>query len=74
MTTMIAPGTITTELLEHADGRPIAYVDATGVVVFAYQEPNGTYVVDICTRDDTAAGRLQLMLDGHPLCPAGLVP
>ena len=34
--------TITTELLVHADGRPIAYIDATAVAVFAYQQPNST--------------------------------
>lgn len=44
--------TITTELIEHADGRPVACVDATAVAVFAYQEPDGTYVIDIYTRDD----------------------
>jgi hypothetical protein len=61
------PATITAELLEHADGRPVAYVDATGVAVFACQQPDGTYVIDICTRDDTADGRLRLLLDGQPL-------
>jgi hypothetical protein len=74
------PVTITAELLEHADGRPVAYIDATGVAVFACQQPDGTYVIDICTRDDTADGRLRLLLDGQPLldtpggdreCPAG---
>ena len=52
----LIPATITTELLEHADGRPVAYIDATAVAVFAYQEPDGTYVIDICTRDDIADG------------------
>jgi hypothetical protein len=61
------PVTITAELLEHADGRPVAYIDATGVAVFACQQPDGTYVIDICTRDDTAGGRLRLLLDGQPL-------
>jgi hypothetical protein len=61
------PATITAELLEHADGRPVAYIDATGVVVFARQEYDGTYVIDICTRDDDADGRLRLLLDGQPL-------
>ncbi len=74
------PATIAAELLEHADGRPVAYIDATGIAVFACQQPDGTYVVDICTRDDTADGRLRLFLDGQPLldtpggdreCPAG---
>jgi len=59
--------TITAELLEHADGRPVAYIDATGVAVFASQQPDGTYVIDICTRDDTATGRLRLLLDGQPI-------
>ena len=72
------PATITAELLEHADGRPVAYIDVTGIAVFACQQPDGTYVIDICTRDDTADGRLRLLLDGQPLlgttgseaCPA----
>jgi hypothetical protein len=59
--------TITAELLEHADGRPVAYIDATAVAVFACQQPDGTYVIHICTRDDTADGRLRLLLDGQPL-------
>ncbi|HUZ52508.1 MAG TPA: hypothetical protein VMU94_08255 [Streptosporangiaceae bacterium] len=59
--------TITTELMEHADGWPVAYIDATAIIVFAYQEPDGTYVIDIHTRDDTACGRLRLVLDGEPL-------
>ena len=64
------PATITAELLEHADGRPVAYIDATAVAVFACQQPDGTYVIDICTRDDSAEGRLRLLLDGQPLLPA----
>ena len=61
------PATITAELLDHADGGPVAYIDATGVAVFARQEHDGTYVIDICTRDDSAEGRLRLLLDGEPL-------
>lgn len=61
------PATITTELMQHADGRPVAYIDATAVAVFAYQQPDGTYVIDICTRDDTTTGRLCLLVDGEPL-------
>ena len=61
------PATITAEVLEHADGRPVAYIDATAVAVFACQQPDGTYVIDICTREDTADGRLRLLLDGQPL-------
>jgi hypothetical protein len=63
----LVPATITTELMEHADGRPIAYVDATAVAIFAYQQPGGTYTVEICTRDDIAPGCLRLLLDGTPL-------
>jgi len=59
--------TITTELLEHADGRSIAYIDATAIAVFAYQQPDGTYVIEICTREDIAPGRLRLLLDDGPL-------
>jgi hypothetical protein len=61
------PVTITAEVLEHADGRPVAYIDATAVAVFACQQRDGTYVIDIRTRDDTASGRLRLLLDGQPL-------
>ncbi len=63
----LVPATIAVDVMEHADGRPIAYTDATSIVVFVYQEPDGTYVIDICTRDDTARGRLLLLLDGQPL-------
>jgi hypothetical protein len=63
----LIPATITTELIEHADGRPVAYVDATDVAVFAYQEPDGTYVIEICTRDDIPTGRLGVLLDGSSL-------
>lgn len=63
----LAPATITAELIEHADGRPIAYTDATSVVVFVYQEPDGTSVIDIYTRDETAYGRLRVVVDGQPL-------
>ena len=61
------PATITAELMEHADGRPVAYVDATAIAIFTYQQSGGTYVIDIHTRDDTASGRLRLLLDGQPL-------
>ncbi len=61
------PATITTELIEHTDGRPIAYIDATAVAVFAWQHLDGTYVIDIYTRDDTVTGRLRLLLDGEPM-------
>jgi hypothetical protein len=61
------PATITTELIEHADGRPVAYIDATAVAVFAYQEPDGAYVIHICTRDDIPLGRLGVLVDGNPL-------
>jgi hypothetical protein len=63
----LVPATITTELMEHADGRPVAYVDATVVAVFVCQQADGTYVVDICTRDDTVPGQLSLFLDGESL-------
>jgi hypothetical protein len=53
--------------MEHADGRPVAYVDAAAVAIFAYQQPDGTDVIDIHTRDDTADGRLRLLLDSKPL-------
>jgi hypothetical protein len=58
---------ITTELLAHADGRPIAYIDASVIAVFAYQERDGTYIMEICTRDDIPSERLHLFLDGNSL-------
>jgi len=61
------PVTVTVELMEDAAGCPIAYTDATAVVVFVYQQPGGTYVIDIHARDDTAAGRVLVLLDGQPL-------
>ncbi len=63
----VISATITTELLTHADGRPIAYIDATAVAVFAYQQADGAYVIDISTRDDVAPRQLRLFLDGEPL-------
>jgi hypothetical protein len=66
----VIPATITTELMEHADGRPVAYVDATAVAIFAYQEPDGTFAVEICTRHDIPAQRLSVLLDGHALSRA----
>lgn len=64
------PSTITTELIRHADGRPVAYIDATAIAVFAYQHPDGSYVIDICTRQHIPAGQLRLLLDGDPLTAA----
>jgi hypothetical protein len=63
----LIPVTITAEVLEQADGRPVAYIDATAVAFFAYQQPDGAFIIDIYTRDDTASGRLRLLLDGEPL-------
>ena len=67
---IVYSATITTELLEHADGRPIAYIDATAIAVFAYQQPDGTYVIDISTRDDIPQRQLRLLLDGGLLLRA----
>jgi hypothetical protein len=61
------PSTITAELMQHADGRAIAYIDATAIAVFTYQQPDGTYVIDIRTRHDITCSRLRLVLDGQPL-------
>jgi hypothetical protein len=63
----VVSANITTELLAHTDGRPIAYVDATAVAVFAYQQPDGTYVIEVCIRDDIPEEGLRLLLDGSPL-------
>ncbi|HCU97412.1 MAG TPA: hypothetical protein DHU96_33770 [Actinobacteria bacterium] len=59
--------TITTELMEHADGRPVVYIGATTLAVFTYQQPDGTYVIDIHIRDDIPCGRLRLLFDGESL-------
>jgi hypothetical protein len=47
--------------------KAIAYIDATAVAVFAYQHADGTYVVDICMRDDIPEEGPRLLLDGGPL-------
>jgi hypothetical protein len=65
---------ITTEAMEHADGRPVAYVDATAVAIFAYQEPDGTYVIKIYTRDDIPSRRLSVLLDDRSLLRAPTSP
>lgn len=64
------PATITAEVMEHADGRPVAYIDATGVVVFVWQEADGSYVVEVHTRDAIACRRPRLLLDGQLLAEA----
>jgi hypothetical protein len=61
-----APSTITTELIRHTDGGPVAYIDAA-VAVFAYQQANGSHVIEITTRERIPAGQLRLLLDGDPL-------
>ena len=67
------PATITTELIEHADGRSIAYIDATAIAVFTYQEPDGSYIIDICTRGDISE-QTHVLLDGSPLIQQGNLP
>lgn len=62
-----ASANITTELIAHADGRAVAYIDATSVVIFVYQEDDGSYVISVYTRDDSVDGRLCLRLDGQPI-------
>ncbi len=61
----MTPPTITTELIERTDGSPVAYIDATAVAVFAYERPDGSYLIDVYTRNDSAGARLRL--DGQPL-------
>ena len=57
---------VTVELMEHADGRPVVYVDATGIAVFIQRSRDGTYVVDICTRDHTGE-QMHVLLDSVPV-------
>jgi hypothetical protein len=73
MSSVAIPAPIGTYMIEHTDGRPVAYVDATGLTVFTYQQPDGTYVVEVFTRDNTAAHGLRLSLDGC-LMDTGGVP
>jgi hypothetical protein len=61
------PVTITAEMMTAADGRPVAYIDATAVAVFTYQDPRGVHVIDIHLREDIPPGRLRLLLNGQPL-------
>lgn len=67
------PATITAEVMEHADGRPVAYVDATGIAVFTCQQRDGTYIVDICTRDQTGE-QTCVLLDGRLLAQRSRLP
>ncbi len=53
-------------LIEHAGGRAVAYIDATAIAVFTYQDTDGTYVIDICTRVNCSR-QTRVLLDGHPL-------
>jgi hypothetical protein len=52
------------------DGRPVAYIDASAVAVFAHPQPDGSYVVEICAREDITDRRLHLLLDGAQLLRA----
>ena len=63
---LAVPTTVTVELIEHADGRPVAYIDATGIAVFVHQLRDGAYIVDICTRDRTGE-QMRVLLDGMPV-------
>ncbi len=63
---LAVPTTATVELIEHADGRPVAYIDATGIAVFVQQLTDGAYIVDICTRDRTGE-QMSVLLDGAPV-------
>jgi len=67
MRVLFVPVPITARLLAHTDGRPIAYTDATAVVVFVYQDRSGVFTVDIHTRHPAADGRLRVLLDERPL-------
>ena len=67
--------TMTTDLIEHAHGDPVASADAAAIAVFVHQSPAGSFVIDIYTRDDTER-RVRLLLDGELRCaaPPGKVP
>lgn len=62
------PAVITAEVMRDAGGHPVAYIDATGIAVFTYQQRNGTYIVDINTRDPSSH-RMHVLLDGQLLNP-----
>lgn len=62
------PARITTEVFQHSNGHPVAYTDATGVAVFTYQDPDGVYVIDVCTRDGTGEATC-IVFDGVPATP-----
>jgi hypothetical protein len=64
MTPATTADTIGAYMMEHADGRPIAYVDAAGLAVYTYQQPDGAYTVEVYTHDDATADRLRLLVDG----------
>jgi hypothetical protein len=50
--------------MKHADGRPVAYINATAVALFACQQPDSTYITHICARADISPGKLRVYLDG----------
>lgn len=59
---------ITTDVLERTDGQPVGLIDADQVVTFVQQTSDGTFVVEVHTRD--AVPGLHVLLDGVPLQPA----
>jgi hypothetical protein len=65
----LTPLTITAEVLRHADGRPIAYIDATAIAVFVHQQPDGSHLISIYTRHDSAEDQIQILLDETPVTP-----
>lgn len=68
------PLTVTAEVLRHADGRPIAYIDATAIAIFVQQRPDGSHLISIYTRHDSADDQIQILVDEAPATPSRRQP
>ncbi|MGP3920570.1 hypothetical protein [Nonomuraea sp. 10N515B] len=58
---------IEAEMLESSVGWPIARVHADQVTGYIHQAIDGGIVVDLYTRDQAAADRLRVLVDGQPV-------
>ncbi|WP_327107239.1 hypothetical protein [Nonomuraea glycinis] len=57
------------EMLEDRHGWPIARVHADQMVGYIHQAMDGGILVELFTRDEDAADRLRVLVDGQPLHP-----
>ncbi|SEU47848.1 hypothetical protein [Nonomuraea wenchangensis] len=59
---------IEAEMMETVTGWPIARVHTDQVEGYIMQATDGGVVVDLYTRDEQAADRLHVLVDGRPVC------